>query len=296
MHHTRYILKTAAIAFTLSVHAQITITDVPVDSCAGSPTGTATFSTDLTIPTGSQRIPAGDFWEQQGAQWVFSTDTEGIQFSDLAIPGAGAPSVDVPQENLDALKVDDSKTAWTLAAPSPTNDRQLDIVFQAANPAQPDATNHPVVQRNINIGRDAFANGQVTKGPSPIPAPMLKRRISPGAKFRRQDTGAGSFHLTIEATFPCANDPAFGLSPSETFTGSPNPTVAALCSANKIPTDAAAWSAYKVNDYASSLLRAAAPAPTAPQVDGAELMKNEVGAADECIYTSSKSVLVSLTW
>ena len=296
MHHTRCILKTAAIAFTLSASGQIIITDVPLDSCAGSPTGTATFSTDLTIPTGSQRIPAGDFWEQQGAQWVFSTDTEGIQFSDLAIPGAGAPSVDVPQEDLDALKIDDSKTAWTLAAPSATNGRQFDIVFQAANPAQTDVTTPQVVRRNINIGRDALANGQIAEGPSPTPAPVLERRIRPGAKFRRQDTGAGNFHLIIEATFPCANDPAFGLSPSETFTGSPNPTVAASCSANKIPTDAAAWSAYKVNDYASSLLRAAAPAPTAPQVDGAELMKNEVGAADECIYTSSKSILVSFAW
>ena len=85
-------LSSVALPLLSAVKAQITLSDVPQASCNGDvATGTATISTDYTLPTGSQRIPAGDFWDQMGAVWVFSTDTEGIQFSDLTIPGAGAP-------------------------------------------------------------------------------------------------------------------------------------------------------------------------------------------------------------
>lgn len=37
-----------------------------------------------------------------GAIWVFSTDSEGIEFSGLGIPGTGARS-DIPQMDIDAL-------------------------------------------------------------------------------------------------------------------------------------------------------------------------------------------------
>ena len=114
-------LKTiASIGLSLATFSQAQVNLSPIDTatCAGQgSTGTATFSSDMTIATGSQRIPAGKFWTQEGAIWVFDTNTPGIQLSDLAIPGGG-PSDDVPAIDTSALKLDDSKTKWTLAAPT----------------------------------------------------------------------------------------------------------------------------------------------------------------------------------
>jgi len=45
--------------FWSCVNAQITLPTVT--GCVGNPAGTATFSTDLSISTGSERIVAGDF-------------------------------------------------------------------------------------------------------------------------------------------------------------------------------------------------------------------------------------------
>ena len=45
-------------------------------------TGIATFSTVISnIPTESQiLIPAGDYWNQAGAVWNFTTGTQGVGF------------------------------------------------------------------------------------------------------------------------------------------------------------------------------------------------------------------------
>lgn len=128
----------SSLAFLLAstVRSQITISDVPQASCAGNvATGTATFSTEMTLPTGSQRIPAGDFWDQMGAVWVLSTDTEGVEFSDLGIPGAGAQA-DIPQMDISALQINTAtRTAWTLAVPTVSGANEYDIVFVAAPPS-----------------------------------------------------------------------------------------------------------------------------------------------------------------
>ena len=117
-----------------SVQAQIALSEVPVASCAGNAiSGTATYTTDMMLPTDqSQRIPAGDFWDQEGAVWEFSTDTPGVKFAFLGIPGAGAETI--PQADIDALKIDDSSTVWTLSVPTPSVG-QYDIVFGVATPS-----------------------------------------------------------------------------------------------------------------------------------------------------------------
>ena len=277
-----------------AVKAQISLSDVPQASCAGNAaTATATFSTSMTIETGSQRIPAGDFWEQMGAVWVFSTDSEGIEFSGLGIPGAGAEP-DIPQMDIDALVLDDSKTAWTLNVPTASGANEFDIVFQAATPtsagssiAVPSTTSAPISTTASSVS-GAISAGQsitTTTTPTSVPARFRKRQPSRAQLAPRASATGGTFNLIISGTYPCNLNPSIGLVPGPTVTGG-NPTVAAQCSKNSISTNKAAWTAYAGNKYMSSMLSAAAPAPTAPQVDAASLFGHDVGAQDFCTYSS----------
>ncbi len=95
--------------------AQITLAPIPTDACAGKGlSGSATFASSTSLATGAQRIPAGDFWNQVGAEWVFDTDTKGILFSDLAANiGPDTPAIDKS-----AVSLDDSSTKWTFSAAS----------------------------------------------------------------------------------------------------------------------------------------------------------------------------------
>lgn len=97
------------------VQAQITLAPIPTDACAGNGlSGSATFASSTSLATGAQRIPAGDFWNQVGAEWVFDTDTSGVLFSDLAANnGPDTPAIDKS-----AVKLDDSSTKWTFSAAS----------------------------------------------------------------------------------------------------------------------------------------------------------------------------------
>ena len=128
------LLNVFILTYCSSVQAQIALSEVPVASCAGNAiSGTATYTTDMILPTDeSQRIPVGDFWDQEGAVWEFATDTLGVKFAFLGIPGAGAE--DIPQADIDALKIDDSSTVWTLSIPTPSVG-QYDIVFGVATPS-----------------------------------------------------------------------------------------------------------------------------------------------------------------
>ena len=123
------LLSVLVLTYCSSVQAQIALSEIPVASCAGNViSGTATYTTDMILPTDeSQGIPAGDFWDQEGAVWEFSTDTPGIKFMGLGIPGAGAEE-DIPQADINALKIGDSSTVWTLSVPTPSVG-QYDIVF-----------------------------------------------------------------------------------------------------------------------------------------------------------------------
>lgn len=244
----------------------------------------------MTIETGSQRIPAGDFWEQMGAVWVFSTDSEGIEFSGLGIPGTGAQS-DIPQMDIDALVLDDSKTAWTLNVPTASGANQYDIVFQAATPtATGAATSTPAPSTTpapLSTSASAAVEQSSTVSATTTAVPARFRRREPfGAQLApRASATGGTFNLIVSGVYKCNLNPSIGLVPGPTVTGG-NPTVAAQCSKNSISTNKAAWTAYAANNYMSSVLKAAAPAPTAPQVDAASLFAHEVGAQDLCTYSS----------
>lgn len=292
------------VLFFLSVvRAQIIISEVPQASCAGEvATGTATFSTEMTLPTGSQRIPAGSFWDQMGAIWVFSTDTDGITFSDLGIPGSGAQA-DIPPMDISALQepATGSKTAWTLVVPTVSGANEFDIVFQAV---PPQSTTRPNSVPTTTTAATTITGAPVTSSPvssvSTAPANLdlaaaparFRRREYPGIHFRKRQSApatsatGGTFHLMIKGTYPCNLNPSLGLQPGPSITGASNPTVAAQCSKNSISTNAAAWTAYAANKYMSSMLSAAAPAPTAPQVNAATLFGHDVGAQDSCTYSS----------
>ena len=133
--HLSPVVSLVLLSFSF-VKAQILLSDIPVASCAGNVLkGTATYSTNLLMPTGeTQRIPAGDYWNQSGAVWVFSTDTAGIQFGFAAIPGEGAPGASIPQAAADAIKIDSKDSAWTLSVPSPSVG-EYDIVFGIGIPS-----------------------------------------------------------------------------------------------------------------------------------------------------------------
>ena len=95
--------------------AQITLPPIPTDACGGKGlSGTATFTSSTSLPTGAQQIPAGGFWKQVGAEWVFDTDTQGIFFSDLEANGGP----DTPAIDSSAVSLDDSSTKWTFSAAS----------------------------------------------------------------------------------------------------------------------------------------------------------------------------------
>ena len=209
MPYTRIFQYALVFGYTAGTLAQINFPDIPTSVCVG-PSGTATFSSDMTIETGSQRIPAGTLWNQEGATWVFSTDTEGIKFSNLGIPGGGRQD-SIPQINENALQIDDSGTAWTLAVPTVTDVRQFDIVFQAS------PTPTPPVKRGIN---DLH---HVAVPPEAQPASRTqqyrqKKHVPVGTKFRRQNKG--SFHLIIEGrSFRWSTDPCHVACHKSTLTG-----------------------------------------------------------------------------
>ena len=124
---------------------------------------------------------------------------------------------------------------------------------------------------------------------APLPSKAKRQGILPGAKFRRADSSVGSYNLSIKGRYPCADEPGLGLQPVPSQTGVSNPTVVSACAQNSIIPNSAAWSGYAVNSYLSSLLSAAAPAPTAPQVDAGRLLTTDTGQSSECTYDNSKS-------
>ena len=248
-----------------SVNAQITLPTVT--GCVGNPAGTATFTTDLTIETGSERIVAGDFWNQLGAVWILSTDTEGIEFSQPGIPGygAGPGGGDIPAAAESALVLDPSKTAWTLSVPTSSLGGEWDIVFQGAAPtassaaassqsassavassttaASPVSSSAAVtVAKRYEAARPSSydeAAAPRTTTTANYPPTKFQRPLPRGAKFRRQ-TDAGQFHLIIKGSYPCLGPAA----PSQTSSG--NPQIASQCVNNQISTDVSAWTTYAV--------------------------------------------------
>ena len=273
------LLSVLILTYCSSVQAQIALSEVPLASCAGNAiSGTATYTTDMMLPTDeTQRIPAGDFWDQFGAVWEFSTDTPGVKFGSLGIPGAGAE--DIPQADIDALKIDGSSTVWTLSVPNPSVG-QFDIVFALATPSGPSSgetaasgtasTTVPPGTTGTPIS-SVPSSASITPSPTTatnpavakrwrhralvLPLPLsvdAKHRALVGAKFRRAPqatttTAAGQYHLIIKGTYPCANEPGLGLQPPPSQTGTSDPRIVAACSQNSILPSSAVWSAYEVS-------------------------------------------------
>ncbi|KAL6721375.1 hypothetical protein ACLMJK_000478 [Lecanora helva] len=288
-----------------AVNAQITLPTVT--GCVGNPAGTATFTTDLSIATGSERIVAGDFWNQLGAVWVLSTDTEGIEFSQPGIPGYGAGfgGGGPPAAAESALVLDPSKTAWSLSVPTSSLGGEWDINFQAAAPTASTATattsqdspagsstdaavSSPstspavtVAKRYVPAQPSSSDSRAVPTSTSIVPLPNRPQKPLPfGAKFRRQAT-SGQFHLIIKGSYPCISPAA-----STTASGG-SPAIASQCVNNQISTDVSAWTTYEAKSYMSSLLSAAAPHPTAPQVNGASLIHSDVNPPGAmCTYNA----------
>ena len=106
----------ASILFVLQcTKAQINLAQIPTTAWAGQGIfGSATYSTVTTLATGSQVIPEGAYWDQEGSRWVFDTDTSDIYFGYLAL--GNGPDAPVDQES--CLVLDDSQTKWTLVAPT----------------------------------------------------------------------------------------------------------------------------------------------------------------------------------
>ena len=200
--------------------AQITLAPIPTDACAGQGlSGSATFASSTSLTTGAQRIPAGDFWNQVGAEWVFDTDTSGVLFSDLvANNGPDTPAIDKS-----AVSLDDSSTRWT---------------FSAASGVCEYLSCLPIISSFKNLVTDnTVAEVDIDFNAGPTSA----------AKFRR---AASSFDLIITASVPCSND-AGQPSSSPTATSSNNavnPSQASLCSNAAIETtDTDEWFNYGVS-------------------------------------------------
>ena len=217
---------------------------------------------------------------QSGAVWEFSTDTPGVKFGYAAIPAVGAPSADIPQADIDAIKIDDSGTVWTLSVPTPSVGEH-DIVFGLATPSAaassfstaganttdaPTTTDAPpitgILDTNLQIvgaliittATDATPAKRRRERPFAVPLTQsvkAKRHPPVGAKFRRapqaDSTPAGQYHLIITGTYPCSDEPGLGLQPQPTLTGTSDPRLVAPCSQNSILPNSAAWSAYAVS-------------------------------------------------
>ena len=114
----------------------ISIGSVPTSSCIGNPVGTATFTSDVTIATGSIRIPAGSFWNQAGALWEFSTDSNGLAFQDAGIPGYGAgfgSADDIPAAAESAIKLSNDRSTISVVVPTATIGGEWDVEWQVVS-------------------------------------------------------------------------------------------------------------------------------------------------------------------
>ena len=126
----------------------ISISSVPTSSCIGNPLGTAIFTSEVTIATGSIRVPADSFWNQAGALWEFSTDSKGLAFQGPGIPGYGAgfgSADDIPAAAENAIKLSSDKSTISIVIPTATIGGAWDVEWQvvpssSANSSTP--TNH----------------------------------------------------------------------------------------------------------------------------------------------------------
>lgn len=256
------ILVVLCLLTTSVTNAQISLSSVPTSGCVGNALGTATFTTDLSLQTGSQLISAGNFWNQAGAVWTFSTDTDGVEFRILGIPGFGAgfgAASDISKADESALDINNSKKEWTLTVPGTPPSGQYDITFEALNivSALPSSaisstivgsvispsitTPTQVARRHRLVLESPLVPGSVNT----IKPVVEKNQVRPmlgGAKYRR-NTIVEQFQLSIKGTWGCLLNPS-GTVPTLTQTSSPQ--LASLCANNEISPVIKSWSSYGV--------------------------------------------------
>ena len=210
------------------VQAQITLAPIPTSACAGQGlSGSATFASSTSLATGAQRIPAGDFWNQVGAEWVFDTDTSGIQFSDLAAENGP----DTSEQDAKAVSLDDSKTKWTLSLASGVSEYSSRLLLTIL--VSP-------------LAKTTLAEIDIVFNALPTSAANAS-----GAKFRRDANfrrAPASFDFIITASVPCSDDPGQPQPTPTNSENSGNPSQASLCSNAAIETtDTNEWVAYGVS-------------------------------------------------
>ena len=271
------------LALPATIRAQVSISSVANSGCVANAFGTATYSTQLALPTGSQRVVAGSFWQQAGANWTFSTDTKGVIFSDLGIPGLGTQPY-IPQADHDALNLDGSKTKWSLSIPTtPPSSQDFDIVFNVAGSSAAAAStqsgikmqnpfNHSTTVVSTNGipsgGQTGSASASSASGTrsigrrnkpllaSPtqgqsgsvvtktaVTEVKLERRTLPPGVKYRRAIGSTTFKLTIEGTWGCLLNPSGTVAKASVTS---NAAVASLCSNNEISAVTQSWSTYGV--------------------------------------------------
>ena len=183
-----YWLRNLSPVFLLLSPANAQISLPTLTGCVGNPAGTATFSTSLSLVTGSERIPAGDFWNQLGAVWVFSTDTEGIDFSQPGIPGydgAGFGGGGPPAAAESALVLDPSKTAWTLSVPTSSLGGEWDIDFEASSPTPSSAAaSTSAVAVSSPSSSDSPSSTGTPASSSAAPSVTVAKRYEPARPSR----------------------------------------------------------------------------------------------------------------
>ena len=111
------------LAITSPSHAEFKLEDLQTSGCIGPAirTSTASTSSAFSTTTGKIELAKGSYWQQVGAVWEVSTDTEGIAFNNLS----------GPKEAQEAFKFSKDKRTITFRVPFPTPDQQYAMTWMA---------------------------------------------------------------------------------------------------------------------------------------------------------------------
>ena len=125
-------LSVVFLAFVPQANAEFKLETLQTSGCRTNAVSTATFSTAFSTVIGDVELSKGSYWEQGGAVWEFSTNTEGIIFSDPLVQGYVKGLVkDRPQEVQDAFRLNRDRRTITFTVPYPTFQEQFAVSWEA---------------------------------------------------------------------------------------------------------------------------------------------------------------------
>ena len=283
-----YLISSKAVCLVLPAFLPLATAQIilsSINGCTNNVSQIATYSTQLTLPTGLQRISHANIWQQRGTNWIISTDTKGITLKDLevnkqeVIPG-------ILQADHDMNSIDGSKTKLAISIPTTLpSGGQYDIIFNAVASS---SASFPTVagvrtnstygssaslihgskdskQRSSGYGTATSTSGTISlmKRHTPehahatrvLPAGVTKTAISElkvqkhppiGAKFRRSPSPT-TFQLTIVGMSKCLSSPS-GTIANSTASVTSNAAVASMCSNNEISAVTQSWTTYSVSN------------------------------------------------